>query len=74
MIFVGASGLYGGQGHGVSPARDVSKFLLPIRADSPAFESRDELRPSMGGPVLGGCDEKGLPNIEPVAALYDANH
>jgi hypothetical protein len=37
VYFADASGLHGGQGYGVSPARDVSKFRFPIfaRADSP---------------------------------------
>src|SRR5262249_61050551 len=37
VYFADASGLHGGQGYGLSPARDVSKFRFPIfaRAQTP---------------------------------------
>ena len=42
VYFADASGLHGGQGYGVSPARDVSKFRFFARADRPAFERGKE--------------------------------
>jgi hypothetical protein len=41
----------GGQGHGVSPARDVSKFSFPSPPEltAPRFESREELRAPASG-------------------------